>query len=102
MIGYQQPPDPPRENRQVIGMLQECERLDRYLCDAQNEWSGLRDFLRGARFLDREFREEIDEAYRLKLSSARGTLQQIRAKLLEQGYDFDAPHSSDSEKRAAH
>ena len=101
MIGYQQPPDPPRENPQVIGMLRECERLDRYLCDAQNEWSGLRDFLRGAQFLDTEFREGIDEAYRGKLAAARATLRQIREKLLEQGYDFDAPLSSGGKKRAA-
>lgn len=100
MIGYQQPPDPPRENRRINGMLRECERLDRYLREAQSEWNGLQEFLRGARFLDGEFREGIDDAYRVKLSAARTTLQQIRERLLEQGYDFDAPHSNGGEKEA--
>lgn len=74
---------PPVENWLTGEMLRECERLCRFIKDAEFEHSGVEEILRDARFLDPKLREILLQNYRNKLAVAREQLREIQARIAE-------------------
>ena len=87
--GHQIPPDPPREDAIVEGMLRECGRLSQRLFDIRYEQDEAVDYLRGLRYVDGEIVDLIADGYGKKLYAEQTTLNEIRARLNELGYDYN-------------
>ena len=78
-----------REDKQINGMLAECEKLSDKIHELNDEYADVKAILDTARYIDFDLRGLVYGAYEDKLDGVKSVYQDIRLNLLERGYDCE-------------